>query len=348
MIIKNTNLIIGELESGKTRGICFPEIKKVINEEKNLFILDNKEEYYPRFKEELESNGYKTWIINLRKPLKSNGFNILHYPYLLYKNKHSDEAVNLIVSIANNICVSNPEDFWENSSRDYLASLILILFENFQEEEINFMNLGILVQMLDTENEAEKLKNYFKRLNVTNTIYRLGSTTIFAPSETRGGIISTLKYKINAFFNREEILKILSINELDINNMDKKVAIFFEGKEGLNGVANILIDQLIMANNNLKTEFIFMLDNFNSLPKLANIEELTEYASLNKIKTYFITNCLEELKDLYGKYTFEKIANKINIKDISDLKIDQITNKVVYPSRPAISLKKIDTEVLNK
>ena len=48
MIIKNTNLIIGELESGKTRGICFPEIKKVINEEKNLFILDNKEEYYPR------------------------------------------------------------------------------------------------------------------------------------------------------------------------------------------------------------------------------------------------------------------------------------------------------------
>ena len=49
MIIKNTNLIIGELESGKTRGICFPEIKKVINEEKNLFILDNKEEYYHRY-----------------------------------------------------------------------------------------------------------------------------------------------------------------------------------------------------------------------------------------------------------------------------------------------------------
>ena len=42
MKTKSTNLIIGELESGKTRGIMFPEVKSLIKEEKNLFIIDNK------------------------------------------------------------------------------------------------------------------------------------------------------------------------------------------------------------------------------------------------------------------------------------------------------------------
>ena len=74
MKTKSTNLIIGKLESGKTRGIMFPEVKSLIKEEKNLFIIDNKEEYYPRFKNELENNGYKVWLINLRNPLKSNTF----------------------------------------------------------------------------------------------------------------------------------------------------------------------------------------------------------------------------------------------------------------------------------
>lgn len=345
MKTKNTNLIIGKLESGKTKGIMFPEVGTLIKEETNLFIIDNKEEYYPRFKQELENNGYKVWLINLRNPLKSNTFNILEYPYFLYKNGNKDTAISLVTSIAENICInknSESDMFWDNSSANYLTSLILILFEKGVEDEINFMSLGVLINMLDDPQKEEKLKSYFKVLDVTSPIYRLGSPTIFAPVDTRGGILSTLKFKINSFFNREEILKILSLKEFSINKFNEKTAIFFEGKSEINAIANILIGQLIVINKEQDRKLALVLDDFNSLPKISEIKELIEYASFNNLKSYFITNCFEELIDLYGKYTLNKIANTIDIDDIDNLEIDNVINKVEYPIKQDKNIKIID------
>ncbi len=87
----------------------------------------------------------------------------------------------------------------------------------------------------------ERLKNYFMKLDVNSSIYKLGATTLFSPIDTRGGILSTLKYKINAFFYREEVLNILSIKDLSVSDLDEKVAIFFEGMSGLNAIANIIL-----------------------------------------------------------------------------------------------------------
>lgn len=345
MKTKNTNLIIGKLESGKTKGIMFPEVGTLIKEETNLFIIDNKEEYYPRFKQELENNGYKVWLINLRNPLKSNTFNILEYPYFLYKNGNKDTAISLVTSIAENICINKNSEFdmfWDNSSANYLTSLILILFEKGVEDEINFMSLGVLINMLDDPQKEEKLKSYFKVLDVTSPIYRLGSPTIFAPVDTRGGILSTLKFKINSFFNREEILKILSLKEFSINKFNEKTAIFFEGKSEINAIANILIGQLIVINKEQDRKLALVLDDFNSLPKISEIKELIEYASFNNLKSYFITNCFEELIDLYGKYTLNKIANTIDIDDIDNLEIDNVINKVEYPIKQDKNIKIID------
>ncbi len=351
MITKNTNLIIGKVESGKTRGIMFPEMKKLIEEEKNLFIIDNKEEYYPRFKEELEKNGYKVWLINLRNPLKSNTFNLLEYPYFLYKNGNKDAATNLVVSIAENICInknSESDIFWDNSAANYLTSLILILFEHGTEEEIHFMSLGALTNILDEESSVEKIRDYFKSLDVTSAIYRLGSPTIFSPVDTRGGILSTLKYKINTFFNREEILKALSVSEFKVEKFKEKTAIFFEGKSDLNAIANILLGQLITANKEQDRELAVILDDLNSLPQISEMKELIEYATLNHLKSYFITNCLEELNDMYGKYTFKKIANVIDVNEMHDLKIDNLYKTVEFPNKKDANIKTIDIKKILK
>jgi len=345
--MNTTNLVIGKVETGKTRGICFQAIQDAIRNDKNLFILDNKQEYYPRFKQELEEKVYTTWLINLRDPLKSNGINILKYPYLLYKSGNKDTAITLITSISHNICVSHTGDFWENSAADYLSSLILILFDVYDLSEINFMNLELLINLMDNEINFELLKNYLSRLSVTSLIYKLGSATIFAPTDTRGGIISTLKYRINAFFNREEVLKTLSLDEIDIDNLDNKVAIFFEGKSGLNGIANILIEQLLVANRALHNEFFLMLDNFNTLPKLSFIDELIDYHSLYNMKTYFVTNCFDELIEMYGKFKFDKIPNVINMEEIRDIEIDSTNKEILYPERKEFLLKQIDIQALS-
>ena len=44
-----TILLEGKTESGKTRGILFDEVEKMIAKEENLLILDSKAEYYNNF-----------------------------------------------------------------------------------------------------------------------------------------------------------------------------------------------------------------------------------------------------------------------------------------------------------
>ena len=49
----------------------------------------------------LKENGYKTYLINYKDALNSNGFNPLIVPYKLYKSGNKDLAIDEINNIAN-------------------------------------------------------------------------------------------------------------------------------------------------------------------------------------------------------------------------------------------------------
>ena len=83
--MKKTNLVIGKPDSGKTRGYMFNQVKKIISNGENLFIWDNKEEYYNYFYNDLKDSHYTIKMVRLDEPENSNGFNILSIPYSLYK-----------------------------------------------------------------------------------------------------------------------------------------------------------------------------------------------------------------------------------------------------------------------
>ena len=134
--MKKTNLIIGKPDSGKTRGYMFNQVKEMISNGENLFIWDNKEEYYNYFYNDLKDSHYTIKIVRLDEPENSNGFNILRIPYLLYKSGNVDKALLLIqklgVSMVNTS--DNVTDFWDNNARDLLCSLILFLFKEGKKE----------------------------------------------------------------------------------------------------------------------------------------------------------------------------------------------------------------------
>jgi len=134
----------------------------------------------------------------------------------------------------------------------------------------------------------------------------------------------------------------LSMNGFNVDTLDKKTAVFFEGWGGTNSIAKILIEQLIATNKKSKKEMAFILEDINNISKISGINELIEYASFNKVKSYFVTNSIEELKELYGKYTFDKISNTINMNDVENLIIDKTDNSVDYPDRLDNTIKIID------
>ena len=98
--MKKKNLIVGKKNSGKTQGILFNEVRKAILNNENLCIYDLKEEYYRTFSNELRKNNYNVMVVNLSSPEKSNGFNPLLAPYLLYKQGQIDKAITMVNDLA--------------------------------------------------------------------------------------------------------------------------------------------------------------------------------------------------------------------------------------------------------
>ena len=314
--MKKTNLIIGKPDSGKTRGYMFNQVKEMISNGENLFIWDNKEEYYNYFYNDLKDSHYTIKMVRLDEPENSNGFNILRIPYLLYKSGNVDKALLLIqelgVSMVNTS--DNVTDFWDNNARDLLCSLILLLFKEGKKEEINFYSIVNLLRKIDEDQNKliEDLRKYLSKLDVIDPIYSFGSASIFAPIETRSGIFATLKSALSSYIFRPAMLDLVSTDEIDLCKRDK-TAIFFSGT-GKNSSLGLVLLKQVLTKKEKDTSLVLIFDNLNKIPKISFIDDFIEYASNNNIISYFITNNYKELISMYGEFIFEGVNNVVQIE----------------------------------
>ena len=309
--MKNTNLIIGEVDTYKTTGIMFKEAINSINNGENLLILDNKNEYFGTFKKQLTESGYKTLVMNLADAYKSNSFNPLWLPYKYYKDGNKDKAVEMIKELGLEIFKTdnrNSDPFWENSAADYFMSLVLILFKEGKEEEINLGSIQIMVSLSD------EITKYFEGLDVLDSIYIAGSVTVYAPAETKGSIISVMKQKLNEFCVREMLFNNLLGNDIDLFNISAKVAIFIIGNEKINNLGNILIDQLVNVVIDHNIAFTFFLDGLGDVPVLLELNKILD----KKMKLFATVRFVEDFEDKYGKYVMGKFENCIRSKEAVD------------------------------
>ncbi len=309
--MKNTNLIIGEVNTNKTTGVMFNEVIKSINHGENLLILDNKNEYFGTFKKQLDNNSYNTLVLNLSDTYKSNSFNPLLLPYKYYKSGNKDRAIEIVKEIGLEIFKTDnhySDPFWENSAADYFMALVLILFKEGKEEEVNLGSIQVMVS------KSDNITKYFDSLDVLDPIYIAGSTTIFAPVETRGSILAVMKQKINEFCVREMLFNNLLGNDIDLSDIKEKTAIFIIGNEKLNRLGNILIDELVnvVFDNNIK--FTFFLDGLCDVPAILEFNRILD----KKMRLFATVRSIEELEDKYGKYIIGKFENCVKSVDVVD------------------------------
>ena len=329
--MKDTNLIIGKKNTGKTTFL-FNELKNIIKNNENICIYNTRDEYFKTYSNNLKENNYNLLTLNIDEASKSNGFNPLQVPYELYKEGKKDKSIELINTLAQEIFKEdNPygDPFWQNMASSYFTGLVLILFKEGKQEEIN---LGSIQVMMNQGEEKYKdttyLKEYLNNIDVTNTIYTMLSPIVFAPSDTKGSIISVCKQKLNNYMYREELLNMLNTNEINVRNLKQKTAIIIIASKQTD-LANIFINQLVEASN---LSFTYILDNFDNLRKLLSLNNLLDNASYNKNKIYIGIHNEEELKEKYGKYILDKFENIINLNDKELKENIKLGNDEDYPT----------------
>lgn len=320
----NRNLIVdGKLSAGKTTNVMFPLVEKMIDNSESLFILDSKEEYLNKYYNELKSKKYNVIIINLRVMDESEGWNPLEYPYQLYKNGDKDGAINHIERLANTIYYNslNEDSFWSMTAGDLFKGLVLSLFEDGENDEINLSSVNSMLEKgMNKFGAKDYLTEYFKNKDPESKAFTFASATVFAPNETKGGILSVAKQRLRLFIGREKLNMLTNKTTFEIDAIDsKKTAIFFIAKDeetSLSGYATMFIEQLytILVSKKLTNKFNFILDNFDSIKKCDNLIDMLSSCISRKMKVCICTRNLEDLLEKTDNYLL-KLSDAIEVDD---------------------------------
>ena len=71
------------------------------------------------------------------------------------------------------------------------------------------------------------VKEYFSYKNPSETAYTKASSTLMAPNETRGSILSVFKQRVQLFASRANLSEMLANNDFDMRDIGrKKTAVF--------------------------------------------------------------------------------------------------------------------------
>lgn len=325
----NRNLIVdGKLSAGKTTNVMFPLLEKMIDNSESLFILDSKEEYLNKYYNTLKSNDYNVIIINLRNMDKSEGWNPLEYPYQLYKCGDKDEAIEHIERLAKTIYYKsfNEDPFWSMTAGDLFKGLVLSLFEDGKENEINLTSINSMLDKgMNKFGAKDYLTEYFNDKNPDSKAYTFASTTVLAPNDTKGGILSVAKQRLRIFIGREKLNVLTNKTTFDFNNvLEKKTAIFFIVKDeetSLSRYATMFINQLytILVSKRLTNKFNFILDNFDLIKECDNLIDMLSSCISRKMKVCICTRDLEALLEKTDKYLL-KLSDVLKV-DASGIKL---------------------------
>ncbi len=313
------NMIIGSTGSGKSQGLSLPFIRVMAKGGESMIVTDPKGELYEKTANELKERGYNIILLNFRNPQNGNCWNPFTLPYNLYKNGDVDKATELLEDLAKNILydeASKGQDpFWENTSADYFTGLSLALFEDAKEEEININSINIMSTVGEEKlGGTTYIKEYFSDKDQTGSAYVNASSTLMAPNDTKGSILSVFKQKIKMFSSRENLSEMLSHSDFDLEDIGrKKTAVFIviqDEKKTYHPLVTIFLKQCYetlvrVAQENeggkLKYRTNFLLDEFANMPPLTDVDSMVSAARSRNIKLSFIIQDFSQLNDVYGK-----------------------------------------------
>ncbi len=312
------NLVIGSTGSGKTENLVFPMVNILAKKGESMIITDPKGEIYRKTAQNLKSRGYKIIVLNFREPNKGNSWNPLALPYQYYKEGNNDKSTELLDDVALNILYDpsnkSDSDFWEKGSADYFSGLALGLFQDAKEEEVNLNSINYMSTVGEERYATSNfIKEYFNLKGKNSNAYMFANTVINAPSDTKGGLLSTFSQKIRMFSTRENLSEMLSYSDFDMRDIGReKTAVFMvihDEKKTYHTLMTIFIKQVYetlidVAQTNggkLKYRTNFILDEFANMPPLKDVDSMVSAARSRDIRFTFIIQNFAQLNDVYGE-----------------------------------------------
>lgn len=318
------SLVIGATGSGKTQTVILPMVHSLAKARESMIITDPKGEIYEKTSNMLRARGYQILLLNFRDPQNGNAWNPMSLPYQMYKSGNQDKAIELLDDLALNILYDdsnkNADPFWEKTSADYFSGVALGLFEDAKPNEININSISLATTVGEEKfGGSTYIKEYFGAKDPASPASINASSTIMAPSETKGSILSVFKQKVKLFASRENLSEMLSHSDINLESIgEKPTAVFIviqDEKKTYHSLVTILLKQIYETlisvaqrhGGQLPVRTNFLLDEFANMPPLKDVTTMITAARSRKIRFTMIIQNFAQLDDVYGKEEAETI-----------------------------------------
>ena len=318
------SLVIGATGSGKTQTVILPTVHSLAKAKESMIITDPKGEIYEKTANMLRSRGYQILLLNFRDPQNGNAWNPMSLPYQMYKSGNQDKAIELLDDLASNILYDesnqNADPFWEKTSADYFSGVALGLFEDAKEDEININSISLVTTVGEEKfGGSTYIKEYFDAKDPASAAAIDASSTILAPNETKGSILSVFKQKVKLFASRDNLSEMLSHSDIDLKSIGQKpTAVYIviqDEKKTYHSLVTILLKQIYETligvaqehGGKLPVRTNFLLDEFANMPPLKDVTTMITAARSRHIRFTMIIQNFAQLDQVYGKENAETI-----------------------------------------
>ena len=357
-------IVIGSTGSGKTQTTVLPQLRLAMLANESMAVIDEMGDIYQKLGTELKNRGYKTFVINLQDSEHSNNFNPLLIPYHLYKQNQQDIAMRMVESIGNIIYPITKQDidpFWNASAKNYFVGLVLYLFENAKEEEINFNSVYDLSNQIESEGKG---KDIIASLPPTNPANINLTATLLAPTETRGGIMSVFRQALGLLVGRVQTSSLLSSSDFNLEEIiDDKFALFIIGeplKDNAKYMTTIIEElyYVINAKGRREKRINIILDRFTELCPIEDFHNVLSRSRSLNIRFTMLIDSITSLVLLYGREETLLMYNNIptiiylyssdgdTLRKISELAGNESENNPLISAQELKTFKMFDALVL--
>ncbi|MBO4926738.1 MAG: type IV secretory system conjugative DNA transfer family protein [Clostridiales bacterium] len=352
---ESNGIFLGVTGCGKTRRGTIPLTMSLIQGQESFISVDPKGDIFKYTHAFAKQAGYNVKVFNFRDVNKSDGFDLLGYPYEMYKSGDSSLqqfAIEILDDMAralyghefDNARVKDP--FWDSSARTLFIANALLLFEHGEERHIHPRSLSHLaLELFKKDLYISFSKRYIDA--ICEKFPDAPFTPLFnnartAAHDTLASIQVSFFEPFNNFLKSPAVTDILSDSSFKLSDIDgkKKTAVYIilpDENTNYAALAAIVLSQFTshliriahtMYDDHLPRRMNVIIEELGgigtSLPKM---DLLMSAGRSRNLRTFFVIQSLSQLDTLYGPSKAETIisnadtlvAYRTNVPDTLEL-----------------------------
>lgn len=315
-------LIMGATGSKKSRLFVMPMMEMIAKAGESVVVNDPKGELYERTSGLFAAEGYGIQVVNLREPLRSNGWNPIRHAYDMMKAGREDEAIAFVNDLATAIFtpkrLSKTDPFWEQMSRALFQGLCNMLIEGediFGAESMTFTSLTTLADNLAGPDEGSVgLTNRLLERYKPDSMARMNLRSVRGSDKTFENIKVSYNAPMQALYSQKALMRMLSRHELDFRQLGEKKSVLYiimpDEKMTLHFLVSLIVKQcyeeliaLAQKRNDLTlpVRVNFLLDEFSNLPEIPDMSAMISAARSRNIRFYLVVQSMHQLMSKYGE-----------------------------------------------